>query len=345
MIAFLTALALFAFDPAADAAALDRPEARTETLRRLGRLGRLDLDAARAAQLGPRLAALAADPTVPFADRVLAIRAASILRGEGVAAQLAPIITAVADPAANAEATALAREAARALLQLRAADALVAALDAPDPEVRALAARSGAGGIRLCAMLADDPWEDVRIAAAHGLAMHPESADCLAPALASVDPKLRLAAVRAASMARRPALKAPLRALAGDAKAPVDARAEAFVALGYLGDTEPAEKALAVHLAGGGIEPLAEASVRALAAAGAPPARIREALASEAPVVQLAAVRALVALGDRESLPALRALRDRFDPRRRRTLDELIERLDAPALGEERDAAGMSETL
>lgn len=341
MIALL-ALALFAFDPAADAAALDRPEARTETLRRLGRLGRLDLDAARAAGLGARVAAVAADTSAPFTDRVLAVRAAAILRGDGVTDHLAPLTTAAAD----AEAVALAREAARALLQLRAPDALAAALDAPDPEVRAYAARAGAGGARLCALLGEDPWDQVRVAAAHGLALHPDAADCLAPALAADDPKLRLAAARSATAVRRPALAAPLRALAGDARAPVDARAEAFVALGHLGDTEPADKALAIHLADGGIEPLAEAAVRALAAAEADPARIRAALDSKAPVVQLAAARALVARGDRASLPALRALRDRFDLRRRRALDELIDRLDAPTLGEPRAAEpGLDDTL
>lgn len=340
MIALFAALALVALDPAAELAALDAPEARTEALRRLGRLGRVDLDAARAAQLGPAVAAVAADPDVPFTDRVLAVRVAAIMKGEGVAERLAPLTTAAGDPPT----VALAREAARALLQLRAVDALVPALDAADPEVRGYAARSGAGAARLCGLL-DDPWGGVRVAAAQGLAHHPDAADCLAPALASQDPKLLVAAARSAADSRRDALRAPLRALAGDAKAPVIARAEAFVALGALGDTEPADKALAVHLDGGGIEPLAEAAVRALAAAEVEPARIRVALASEAPMVQIAAARALVARGDKESLPALRALAERVDPRRRRAFVELIRRLEAPALGERYDGPDPDETL
>lgn len=340
MIALFAALALVALDPAAELAALDASATRTEALRRLGRLGLVDLDAARAAQMGPAVAALAADPDVPFTDRVLAVRVAAIMKGDGVVERLAPLITAAGDPPT----VALAREAARALLQLRARDALVPALDATDPEVRAFAARSGAGAARLCGLL-DDPWGGVRVAAAEGLGYHPEAADCLAPALGSDDPKLLVAATRSAAVVAREPLRGPLRALAGNAKAPVIARAEAFVALGALGDTEPAERALAVHLDDGGIEPLAEAAVRALAAAEADPARIRAALASESPMVQIAAARALTARGDKESLPALRALAERVDPRRRRAIIELIRRLEAPALGEPHSAPAPDDTL
>lgn len=331
MTALLAALALLAFDPSASARALSQPEARTGALRQLIGLGRLDLQVARSTGLGTAAAAVAADEAVGFTDRVLAVRAAALLGGEAVPAVIAPLLSAEGEP----EAVALARESARALRQLGAVDALAPALRSADPEVRAHAAWAGAGGAALCGLLADDPWSEVRIGAARGLARHPAAVSCIAGALGDADHKVQQAAVATAIATPDPALREPLRALAGDARAPTAARADAFVALGHLGDTEPARKALAVHLDKGGIVPLAEASVRALAAAGAPPEQIRAALQSEEPVVQLAAARALVAAGDRESADALRALRSRIDPRRRGTVDALLERLAEPsALGE-----------
>ncbi len=332
MTAFFAFVALLAFDPSASAQALSQPEARTGALRQLLTLGRLDLQAARQTNLGATTAALAADDAVPFTDRVLGVRAAALLGG----AEVSPLLAALLLPEpATPEAVALARESARALRQLGAVEPLGAALKSPDPEVRAHAAWAGAGGAALCAALADDPWSEVRVGAARGLARHPAHVACIGSALRDADPKVQQAAVATAVAAPDAALRAPLRQLAGDARAPTSARAEAFVALGHLGDIEPAEKALALHLDKGGIVPLAEAAVRAFAAAKVEPARIRPALESEAPVVQLAAARALVAAGDRDSLSALEALRDRVDPRRRRTVQALIDRLATPGtLGE-----------
>ncbi len=342
MTALFAALALFAFDPSASARALSQPEARTGALQQLLKLGRLDLQTARRTGLGTAAAALAADADAGFTDRVLAVRAAALLRGDAVPGMLAPLTAGAGDP----EAVALAREAARALRQLGAVEALTPALGSPDPEVRAHAAWAGAGGPALCELLASDPWSEVRVGAARGLARHPGAVGCLGPALTDADPKVQQAAVATATAAPDPALKAPLRTLAGDPRAPTAARADAFVALGHLGDVEPARKALAVHLDKGGIIPLAEAAVRALAAAKVPPAEIRPALSSEAPVVQLAAARALVALGDRDSLDALRDLRGRVDPRRRRVVDGLIERLTTPsALGETVEDPTRGQTL
>lgn len=345
MTALLAALALFAFDPSASARALSQPEARTGALQQLLKLGRLDLQTARRTGLGTAAAALAADADAGFTDRVLAVRVAALLRGDAVPGMLAPLMAGADDPEAP-EATALAREAARALRQLGAVEALTPALGSPDPEVRAHAAWAGAGGPALCELLANDPWSEVRVGAARGLARHPSAVSCLGPALTDADPKVQQAAVATATAAPDPALKAPLRALAGDPRAPTAARADAFVALGHLGDVEPAQKALAVHLDKGGIIPLAEAAVRALAAAKSPPAQIRPALASKAPVVQLAAARALVALGDQDSLDALRDLRGRVDPRRRRVVDGLIERLTTPStLGETVEDPTRGQTL
>lgn len=332
MTAFFALVALLAFDPSASARALSQPEARTGALRQLLTLGRLDLQDARKTGLGAATAALAADEAVPFTDRVLGVRAAALLGGEPVPPLLSALL--LPDPA-TPEAVALARESARALRQLGAIEQLGAALESPDPEVRAHAAWAGAGGAGLCTALESDPWSEVRVGAARGLARHPAHVACIGPALHDDDPKVQQAAVATAVATPDPALRTPLRQLAGDARAPTSARAEAFVALGHLGDIEPAEKALALHLDKGGIVPLAEAAVRAFAAAKIEPARIRPALESEAPVVQLAAARALVAAGDRESLGALEKLRGRVDPRRRRTVQALIDRLATPGtLGE-----------
>lgn len=336
-------IALLSFDPAASGRALSQPEARGGALEQLLGLNRLDLEAARRAGLGTVTAAVAADRAVPFVDRVRAVRAAAVLRGDPVPGLLAPLLSAAETP----EDVALSREAARALYQLRAADALAPALASADPEVRAFGARAGAEPAGLCALATDDPWVEVRVAAADGLAGHPSVAGCLTQVLSDRHPKVQLAAARSASKARVPALREPLRRMAGDARASLPARAEAFVALGHLGDTEPARKALAVHLDKGGIEPLAQAAIRALTVAGEDREPIRRALGSKSPVVRITAARALVELGDRASLPAIRELRDGAHPRQRATFDDLVRRL-APAAelgGDPFDAPDDPETL
>lgn len=207
------------------------------------------------------------------------------------------------------EAVALAREAGRALARLEAHELLAPALESADPEVREIAAQSGAGPQGLCTLLAD-AWPTVRVAAARGLAAHPvQAATCLAGALADGDARVQAAAARSAAVVKLEALRPPLRTLAGGAQAPLEARAEAFMALAALGDFEPAERALAAHLDKGGIEPLALAAIRALTQRGAPDdrARLRAALESNAPAVRAAAGRALAELGDAEATPRIRA--------------------------------------
>ncbi len=100
------------------------------------------------------------------------------------------------------------------------------------------------------------------------------------------------------------------------------------MALAALGDTEPAGKVLDTHLAKGGIAPLALGAVRALARAGEV-GRVRAALASKAPRVQLLAARALAEAGDVASVPALEALRATLRGRARDAVDDALRRLGA----------------
>lgn len=313
-------------DLAAAARALEHPEARTGTLRRLANLTLFELQAARRAGLGYVVAQVAADAAIGHVDRVLAVRAAAILGGgPEVVDALAPLT--VADEAP--EAVVRAREAARALSQMGEGGALDGALGHADPEVRALAAGAGAGGAaRLCPLLTGDPWPRVRSAAARGLTFHPADTGCLAEGLTDPTIEVRRAAARAAAEAPVAALRPGLRRLAGDAAAPAEARAEALVALAALGDTEPAGRVLDTHLAKGGIGPLALGAVRALARAGEV-GRVRAALASKTPRVQLAAVRALAEAGDVASVPALEALRVTVGGRAREDVDDALRRLGA----------------
>ncbi|MCB9539043.1 MAG: HEAT repeat domain-containing protein [Myxococcales bacterium] len=313
-------------DVVAAARALEHPEARTGTLRRLADLTLAELRAARRGGLGYVVAQVAADATVDHVDRVLAVRAAAVLGGgPEVVEVLAPLT--VADEAP--EAVVRAREAARALSQLGEGGALDGALGHADPEVRALAAGAGAGGPeRLCPLLSGDPWPRVRAAAARGLTFHPQQTGCLAEALKDAAPTVRMARARAAAEAPVPALRPALRAVAGDAAAPVEARAEALVALAGLGDVEPAGRVLDTHLAKGGIGPLALGAVRALARAGEV-GRVRAALASKDLPVQLVAVRALAEAGDAASVPALEALRTTLRGRAREAVDDALRRLGA----------------
>ncbi|MEZ4471842.1 MAG: hypothetical protein R3F60_13835 [bacterium] len=301
-------LIFLAFDPTAALQHLQSGQDASALLASVEDLPRADVEAARAAGLPAAIARLVADEAAPTAARLLGARALARL-GTEAAAALAPLAAADAD---LPERAALAREAAQALAQLGRADLLGPALASADPEVRRHAAASGADPARLCALLAD-PWPLVRVAAAQGLGRTPAAAGCLADGLGDADVRVKVAAARAATVARLPALRGPLRRLAGDAAAPVDARAEAFVALAAQGDREPAERALAAHLASGDIEPLALAAVRALAVAGRPEdrPRLEGALRSTSAAVRLATIRALAP--DPAAHPALAAHRASAD--------------------------------
>ncbi len=314
MIGLLAVAGLLAVDPAA----VRDPASRAGALRAVLALDALALREAREGPLGEALVTVVADPQADFEGRVLAVRAAALLRVRAAVPALATIAANPDDPGS----TALARESTRALRQLGAVDALAPLLDSTDPEIRALAAGAGAGGAALCAVLTGDRWPAVRVAAVHGLVRAArQHAACLAPLLADPDPRVAGAALEGARLSGAPELRGPLRAVAGNPKALVQLRSAAFVALAAQGDTGPAAQALRTHLEKGGIEPLARAAVAALALAG-DTAALRSALASRSPEVRLDA--ALRLAGDPESRGALEALLPALPPRSRAQLGEAL---------------------
>jgi len=322
MFGFVMIVLLAGFDPGTAARLLNHPEERTATLRALGALNAVDQDVARAAGLARKIAMVATDPTQRFEDRVLAVRAAALIGGSEVHQPLRILTQSAHDPAS----TAMAREAAKALFQLGAVKSLDSARTSADPEVRAFAGRAG-GGVALCVLLAD-PWPMVRAAAAEGLGKTPSAPKCLARALAHEHPRVRLNAARSAQSAPHPTLRTPLRKLAGDARAPIDARAEAFVGLAHLGDFEPAKRALETHLSKGGIVPLALASLRAFAVGDGHPETLRKGLASKSDVVRVAAARLLVARNDLSARDALAEAAEAVGPRHKAVMRDLLQRLD-----------------
>ncbi len=320
-----------AFDLGATQRALARPEGREAALTTLDRLSPPDRATARAAGIGGLLVAIAADPAASLRDRAWSLRLAPLY--DGPPEPLAPLLAGADTP----EAVALAREAAQALSVAGATALLAAGRAHPDPEVRATVARSGALGADTCALLSD-PWPAVRRAAAQGLRRHPAAAGCLVPALSDADPSVVMAATRVAGGSGVAALQPALRRIAGNARAAIPARVEAIIALGHLGDTEPARRILSTHAAKGGIEPLADAAVRALAgdASDASLQPLRDALRAPSERVRVSAAQALAQRGDRDSLPAIRALAARCQPQARAALAAALQRLDpqAATLGE-----------
>jgi hypothetical protein len=238
-------------------------------------------------------------------------------------------------PAGTPADRALAREASRILQRVGPAALLRPALEATDPEVRAIALEAAGESPQLCAALSD-PWETLRLAAVRGLSRLPGEADCLAAALNDTSPAVRGAAVGALGDAQVKAAVPALRKVAGDATGPVLVRAEALAVLGRLGDLGPARTVLETHLDKGGIVPLALGSIAALAESKEPAdrARLRRVLDSKEGAVAARAAHALALLGDKESLDALRALRTRLGPRHRDEVDQALEMLGVAPAGE-----------
>jgi hypothetical protein len=104
---------------------------------------------------------------------------------------------------------------------------------------------------------------------------------------------------------------------------------EAFVGLAFLGDYEPAKKALATHLSKGGIVPLALASLRAFDVGDGHLEALRSGLSSETDSVRVAAARLLVAREDTESQAALVEMAGSVGPRHRGMMRKLLKRLEA----------------
>ena len=338
----LTALLLTAllaappFEPAATLRALRHDEGRASALKVLDALSPAERAAAAAfdERAIPRaLAELAADAEARIGHRLLAVEVLARLAALAAVEPLSERLRHTGTP----EEIAVARAAAVALRGLGARAALAPAATSPDPEVRATVAGAAAAPDTLCAAL-KDPWPVVRAAAARGLAGRPAESPCLLLAFDDRDAPVRIAAIQAAGQAGVKAAAPPLRALAAETNAPLPLRVEAVVALGRLGDTEPAQKVLNTHLAKGGIVPLALGAVAALAAADRPESRetLRRALDSKAESVVAGAALALAALRDTEARPALERARERVHARHREAVEQALERLApgaAPATG------------
>ncbi|MGK0362319.1 MAG: hypothetical protein ACI9U2_004640 [Bradymonadia bacterium] len=314
-----TPLAGSAADAASKVVAASKVDAEpvdAAVLRSVRGMSRAQIARALADGLPARVAAML-DSQAPLPDRLLAARALGRLGTDPAISALAVVMQRYASP----EEIALAREAARALKRLRAHAALLPALASPDPEVRAAAAASGAGGAALCDVLAKDPWPMVRIAAAQGLAG--TSAACLSAGLVDPNERVSIATARAAIDAPAPALRPALRRLAANQKAATEARAHAFVALAALGDLEPATAAMKTHLAQGEIVPLALAAVRAFAVKG-DVGQLIGALRSASPRVVRAAAQASLIEGSPQACAAVDAAIQGADPRLANVLRRLV---------------------
>ena len=134
---------------------------------------------------------VALDPELSKLDeRVLAVRSLSLLKADELCPYLEPLL---AQPKNFSET--ISREAAKTLYQAGATPLLVHGLAHPD-EVRRFAARSGAGGPQLCALLSSDPWPMVRAAAAEGLLVVPSGADCVVAGLDDPNDQVVLATIK-----------------------------------------------------------------------------------------------------------------------------------------------------
>lgn len=339
-----TAAAGAPFDPEATLRALSHDLGRETALSQLEGLGtpgraeeRVHALRHEGGAVPAALARLTSDAGVRMAHRLRAVEVLAGLAGDGAVAPLSERLRHTGSP----EETAVARAAAIALRGLRATEALATAATSADPEIRATVAAAGAAPDDLCARLVDS-WPLVRAAAARGLAGHPARAACLVGALDDKAPTVRAAAFWAVGVAGVVAAAPGLRAVAGDAGAPLPLRVEAVLALGRLGDVAPALRIVNTHLEKGGIVPLAEAAVGALAARDTPEHRtlLRRALTSEAGGVVLAAARALGAFGDADAVPELRAARVRIGARHRAALDRILAHLGEPAAAEPLEPVG-----
>jgi HEAT repeat protein len=326
------------FDPDATLRALGHDEGRQAALDQLSALSPPDRARAMAhgdGAFSKALATLAADAKARMGHRLRAVEAMAVLVGAPAVPALAERLRHTGTP----EETAVARVAAVALRGLHAKAELAAASAADDPEIRATVAAAAAKPEDLCARL-KDPWPIVRAAAARGLATQGEGAACIVGALQDRDVSVRAAALQTCGLAGVKAAVPALRALAGDAAAPVPMRADAVVALGRLNETEPARRILSTHLAKGGIVPLAEAAVSALAAVDTPESReaLHKALASQNGSVVAGAALALAAFGDQTARPEIEQARKRVDARHRFPVDAALRRLGAataPTAGED----------
>jgi HEAT repeat protein len=334
---FALVISLLAFDPAATVRALKFDEAREGALIQLFELDYGQLEHARGAQMSGAIAQVILDENISLKERIIAVRALSHLQARQGATHLASVLRLETTP----EGVALAREAARALYQLGARQHLIPGLGSVDPEVRAYAARSGAGGPALCAVLTQDPWPMVRAAAAEGVVLEAQAAKCLIAGLKDSDQDVRRAVVRGLGEARVMGATEALEKLVRRSKNPMGLRIDALFALGQMGAARGPKAILNHHLMHGGLERLAHGAVAALLVSRTNEPILVKTTRSKSPRVALAAARGLVEQRHPEAKSLTKALRARLKGRLRAEADRLLETFAAaPTLGTEmgRDA-------
>lgn len=187
----------------------------------------------------------------------------------------------------------LVREVVKTLSEQGRVDLLNGSLEHPDPEVRALAARSGVDPELLCT-LTKDPWAIVKKAVILGLeSIRGPLATCMVDLLEDPDSYIveraatALGRLSSASWAREmssPPLKLieGLSTLAHDRERGINERSAALRALSRWGNTNIAEEFWRAHLESGGLIDLAKSALeaRVLSESSNPLALIREAILS-----------------------------------------------------------------
>ncbi len=323
MTSLLITILLAAFDPSATIRALKYEEARQGALAQVLTLNETELKRAKGTGLATAALSVASNSNIHVHDRILAIRVVSRLGGPDHMVGLAPLLSARTNP----ESIVLAREAALALYQAGATPLLARGIGHPDPEVRATAARSGAGGPFLCDLIKADPWPQVRASAVEGLSVRPQDSKCLLQALADSDVSVLRAAVDSAQkLAMNQALPA-LRRIALSKHQPRDLRGEAIYALCALGDFRIAEAVLKNHLTHGGMQALAASAVRALGRTQSRADSYNRARASKSGRVLMALARVIAMHGGQNAVGELRKLQARLNQRDRTRIDHMIRSL------------------
>ena len=328
---------LLGFDPAASMRAFQHDEARPGAIRQLLRLKGDELKQARENDaLQAMLSLMSGNAKLDLESRILSLRAMARLGCKACAPQIGGLLL-----GKTPEETALAREAAVALTELKAFDVLAAGVKSEDPEIRAQAANYGTlSSSERCAMLKAS-WPLVRLGAARGLAHDPERG-CLAEALEDRDPSVRRAAADAAGgaldgMAEGNVVKPTdeakakllplLEARAADRREKLEVRQSALIALGRLGSFEKAQKILAAHLQKGGLSELTEAAIFAIAQhqpTKEEQSLLQEAVDSKDCGVAYVALRALYAHDPVTAVEIYQKRRPKLNPGQQEQMERLI---------------------
>ena len=169
----------------------------------------------------------------------------------------------------------IARSAAQALHQIGRVDLLIGALVHPDPQIRALAARSGIEPRRLCELYIDD-WPEVRLGAIRGLVrVASTDALCLFHYLKDHNLSVRLQALegigRLSQITKssyhprdQSSMITEVRRIVRDSGALLSERHAALTTLALWGERQDASDLLKAHFERGGLLELSKSALYAL---------------------------------------------------------------------------------